>query len=246
MRLVNADHFLNTVIRNCPIEDGGIPIGDFATHCKILKLYPTIEPKWLYRLESTSEDNGLWYNSNNEFVWGIGKLPECKTKDLPMDYDERYHKDGRNWFSSCSRKEDLMHWYSVKDATDLIANGFVFTRYLATEYVEYELETTFIKETSLVREEISIEELFGTAEKPRWISVEESLPKLVPCTAGTAYSNAVNALTSGRKVITAIWDGTDFIGDAAFWEAEDEVITHWAPVLLPLPPQLKEHDTWEE
>ena len=43
--------------------------------------------KWLYRLESKTDDNGLWYNKNNELVWGIGKLPNCKTKDLPMDYD---------------------------------------------------------------------------------------------------------------------------------------------------------------
>lgn len=74
----------------------------------------------------------------------------------------------------------------------------------------------------------------------RWIPVEEELPETMPCAAGTAYSNAVNALTSGRKVITAIWDGENFIGDAAFWDAEDEVITHWTPVLLPLPEAPKE------
>lgn len=117
--------------------------------------------KWLYRLESETAENGLWYNSNTEYVWGIGKLKDCKTKDLPMGYDERYHKDGKCWFSSCSNKEDLMHWYSLQDALNLIENGFVFTRYLATEYVEYENETTFLKESCLAREVISIEELFG-------------------------------------------------------------------------------------
>lgn len=119
------------------------------------------EPKWLYRLESTTPDNGLWYNAKSEWVWGIGKLPDCQTKDLPMDYDPRYHKDGRDWHSSCSRKEDLMHWYSVEDAANLLANGFAFRRYLATEYVEYELETTFIKDTCLAFEDISIQELFA-------------------------------------------------------------------------------------
>lgn len=69
----------------------------------------------------------------------------------------------------------------------------------------------------------------------RWIPVDEAKPELIPNTAGTAYSDAVNCLTSGRKVITAIWDGTDFIGDAEFWDAENEIITHWTPVLLPLP-----------
>lgn len=75
----------------------------------------------------------------------------------------------------------------------------------------------------------------GYEKKRRWIPVDEAKPELIPNTAGTAYSDAVNCLTSGRKVITAIWDGTDFIGDAEFWEAEDETITHWCPVLLPLP-----------
>lgn len=120
-----------------------------------------MEPKWLYRLESISPERGLWYNSNNELVWNIGELPNCETKYLPMDYDPKYHKDGKNWFSSCSSKEDLMHWYSLEDANNLIANGFVFTRYLATEYVEYELETTFIKETCLAREVIDINDLFN-------------------------------------------------------------------------------------
>lgn len=69
----------------------------------------------------------------------------------------------------------------------------------------------------------------------KWISVSEELPNLIACDAGTAYSEAVNVLTTGRKVLTAIYDGTDFIADAEFWDAEDEEITHWTPVPLPLP-----------
>lgn len=118
-----------------------------------------MNPKWLYRLETKDPNNGLWYNANAELVWGIGKIKDCKTKYLPMDYNERYHKDGKIWHSSCSNKEDLSHWYSLEDAKELIANGFVFTRYLATEYVEYDLETTFVKSTSLQREELNIEDI---------------------------------------------------------------------------------------
>lgn len=72
-------------------------------------------------------------------------------------------------------------------------------------------------------------------EEEGWIPVSERLPETIPCDAGTAYSEAVNVLTAGRKVLTAIWDGLDFIADAEFWEAEGEEITHWAPVPLPLP-----------
>ena len=77
-------------------------------------------------------------------------------------------------------------------------------------------------------------------EERRWIPVTERLPKLIPCSAGTAYSEAVNVLTSGRTVLTAIWDGTALIADADFWDAEGEEITHWTPVLLPLPESPKE------
>ena len=120
-----------------------------------------MKPKWLYRLESVSPDNGLWYNTQGQLVWDIGKLENCRTKDLPMGYDKRYHKDDKNWFSSCSNKEDLNHGFSLQDALDLIKDGFVFTKYLATEYVEYELETAFIKETSLQRVVLNIEDIWN-------------------------------------------------------------------------------------
>ena len=68
-----------------------------------------------------------------------------------------------------------------------------------------------------------------------WIPVTERLPVTIPCGAGTAYSEAVNVLTTGRKVLTAIWNGLYWICDAEFWDAEFEEITHWTPVLLPLP-----------
>ena len=68
-----------------------------------------------------------------------------------------------------------------------------------------------------------------------WISVKDRLPDTIPCGAGTEYSEAVNVLTNGRKVLTAIWNGFHWICDAEFWDAEFEEITHWTPVLLPLP-----------
>lgn len=80
-------------------------------------------------------------------------------------------------------------------------------------------------------------------EERRWIPVAERLPKLIPSCAGTAYSEAVNVLTTGRKVLTAIYDGNDFIADAEFWDAEGEEITHWTSVLLPLPESPKEEGT---
>lgn len=115
--------------------------------------------KWLYRLEAVNADNGLWYDTVGNYVFGIGEIDGCQTKTLPMGYDERYRKDGRHWFSSCSYSGDLAHWYSLADARELMEKGFRFTMWLATEYEEYENETCFIKETSIGMKVLSFEEL---------------------------------------------------------------------------------------
>lgn len=65
---------------------------------------------------------------------------------------------------------------------------------------------------------------------PQWIPVTEHLPYRIPCNAGTAYSEAVIVLTSGRKVMVGVWDGTDWIVPFDFWEAWGEEITHWMPL----------------
>ena len=67
-----------------------------------------------------------------------------------------------------------------------------------------------------------------------WIPVWERLPETIPCNAGTEYSEAIVVLTDNNIVLTAVYDGTDFICDASFWEAEGQNITHWKSV-LPLP-----------
>lgn len=48
------------------------------------------------------------------------------------------------------------------------------------------------------------------------------------------YSETVILWTSGRKVLTAIYDGTDFWCDAEYWESvgEDVIAWYYAPVFL--------------
>lgn len=122
-------------------------------------------PKWLYRLESLTDTNGLWYNNNDEFVLGLKDVPNCKTKDLPMEYDERYKQDNKDWHSACEFTEDLTHWFSPENAQWLTNNGFVFTKYLAVDYKHYKNETIFLKETAIRRITISVEEVFPELRK---------------------------------------------------------------------------------
>lgn len=74
------------------------------------------------------------------------------------------------------------------------------------------------------------QEIVEYAPLPRWISVTEQLPYRTSCNGGKTYSEAVIVLTSGRKVMVGVWDGTDWIVPFDFWEAWGEEITHWMPL----------------
>lgn len=67
-----------------------------------------------------------------------------------------------------------------------------------------------------------------------WVSVVDAMPKTIPCGAGTEYSEALIVWTSGRKILTAVYDGKDFICDAGFWEAEGEEILYWMQPEIPV------------
>lgn len=122
--------------------------------------------RWLYRLESSDPSKGLWYDASGGWASEVCRL-DCSTKVLPMGYDERYRKDGRHWFSSCSNKEDLLHWYSIDDVRALRDDGFVMAAYLAVDFVEYEKETTFLKETCLARRPIPLTSMWPELREDR-------------------------------------------------------------------------------
>lgn len=81
-----------------------------------------------------------------------------------MGYDERYRIDGLNWYSSCTNIDDVFSWFSPDDIKYLCDNGFDLLRYLAVDYVEFDKETVFRKDTALKREKISLETLINQCD----------------------------------------------------------------------------------
>ena len=80
----------------------------------------------------------------------------------------------------------------------------------------------------------TIEELLAQV---RWIPVGEKLPELIPCNAGDGhgYSEAVQICTNGKKVLTAIYSDAGWLFAEIFWQASDDTVTHWRPVVGNLP-----------
>lgn len=123
--------------------------------------------KWLYRLESHDPRNGLWYDAKGRYVFGVGKMERYRNKDLPMGYDPRYHVDGKNWVSSASNKRDFHRWFNPDEIKQLLNLGFWFGRYLARDYIEYEHETVFLKETAIRKEELDVDATFKRKKRSK-------------------------------------------------------------------------------
>lgn len=81
------------------------------------------------------------------------------------------------------------------------------------------------------------ERIVELEEQVRWIPVTERLPELIPCDAchGHGYSEGVQVCTDGRKALTAIYSDVGWLFPEIFWQAENETITHWRPVVGNLP-----------
>lgn len=75
-----------------------------------------------------------------------------------------------------------------------------------------------------------------------WIPVSDRKPDLIPCKSGAEFSEVVMILTSGRKVMEAVWDGVCWTGPFGFWEAWGEKVTHWMP-LPELPKEVSDGET---
>lgn len=111
------------------------------------------QPAWVYRFEAVNPSDGLWYNDFNEWVFDETQylFEGSQLIHAPMDYDPRYHKDSKTWHSSAPTKTKMKTWFRYEDIERFTRNGYVLYSYLATEYIHYDAETCFIKDTAIDR-----------------------------------------------------------------------------------------------
>lgn len=120
------------------------------------------EPVWLYRFEAVNPSDGFWYNDFNEWVFddNLYLFEDSPLIHAPMGYDPRYHKDSKTWYSSVPTKEKMRQWFRYEDMERFIRNGYVLYSYLAREYIHYESETCFVKDTAIDRRLLDPYEMF--------------------------------------------------------------------------------------
>lgn len=88
----------------------------------------------------------MWYNQDGIYQPFIMTLTDGKSKDLPMEWDDRYGLFGRRWFSGCHSIDLLRTWFSDLDIQELLSSGFKLYEFESSEYQIEEYQTIFTRE----------------------------------------------------------------------------------------------------
>lgn len=120
----------------------------------ILSKIKTLPKIWVYRFEHTDPTKGAWYNINGNFCC---THPVLKKLDMPYEPDV-YQGIYR---SACKNGEDLKYWIPRDAAEDMLAQGYIATKYLTDDYFERAHgEICFNKNNYLKKEVVTLQEIY--------------------------------------------------------------------------------------
>lgn len=115
----------------------------------------------IYRIENEDTMHGMWYRLDGIYDPFINRLTDGKSKNLPMGFDDKFHKDNLNWFSGCADVETMRHWFSDLDAFELFRNGYKLFEFQSKQFVVEEFQTLFTREGLLSKQEIPLETIWN-------------------------------------------------------------------------------------
>src|SRR5690606_24879559 len=110
----------------------------------------------IYRIENPDTENGMWYDGQGRYRPFIKTLTDGRSADLPMEWDARYGKGGRRWYSGCKDSSRMNVWFSAQDARELVDAGYRLIEFWASEFVVEEFQVIFTREGSTSRREIPL------------------------------------------------------------------------------------------
>lgn len=115
----------------------------------------------IYRIENEETMHGMWYRLDGTLDPFIKRLTDGKSKNLPMEFHERYSEGGMKWFSGCDSKETMKHWFSDLDAFELFRNGYKLFQFESNQFIKEEFQTLFTREGIISKQEIPLETIWN-------------------------------------------------------------------------------------
>ena len=72
-----------------------------------------------YRIEDPINEHGLWRDFDGKINPVFSKLTVGKCKDMPMEDNDFYRFNGKQWFSATDKPEKLTAWFDVMDVIEM-------------------------------------------------------------------------------------------------------------------------------
>lgn len=77
-----------------------------------------------YRVENQSEGHGIWRDFDGTINPVFKHLTQGKCKDMPMEDNDFYRAEGKQWFSATDTPEKLKAWFSALDVKEMLELGY--------------------------------------------------------------------------------------------------------------------------
>ena len=98
-----------------------------------------------YRIEDPKRGHGLWRDFDGTINPVFSKLTVGKCRNMPMEDNDFYRADGKQWFAATDEPWKMRAWFDVEDVIELEALGyhlFEFEIFDCRNVSEYEIVFT--------------------------------------------------------------------------------------------------------
>lgn len=115
-----------------------------------------------YRVENQAKGHGIWRDFDGTVNPVFSKLTQGKCKDMPMEDNEFYRYEGKQWFSATDTPEKLKAWFSALDVVEMQNIGYsVFEFEIAFCRVVSEYEICFTRDDIISQKQIDPYDIYG-------------------------------------------------------------------------------------
>ena len=119
-----------------------------------------------YRVENPGEGHGIWRNFDGSMNPVFDNLSDGLCKDLPMEDNDFYRFEGKQWFSATDTPEKLCKWFSARDVVEMESMGYHVFKFEVDEWRPVsEFEIVFTRDSITDMDVINPKEIWGDAYK---------------------------------------------------------------------------------
>lgn len=134
-----------------------------------LKKQKEQEPIKVYRVENEKEQKGLWRKFDGTWEPLFDILTDGLCRDLPMEDNDLYRSDGKQWFASAPSRQTLQKWFSKRDLEELTSAGFTISEFEVRNYKKVsEFEYIFTRDSITKRTYLNVSDIYPEQKPAEW------------------------------------------------------------------------------